>query len=180
MVIDMTSTTSRPRTVTGEEGFTLVEVLVALLITVVIALGLLSMDVVATKLTENEGHLSARATEYGQDKLEQLLVLAYGNTTSDTTVFPAIDTGGTGLAVGGSSDPDAPAAGYVDYLSQVGNLLVSTGGAVPTDWYYKRVWAITSPTANLKQVTVTVAIRAGYGGGQAQRSTVAALKSFPF
>ena len=174
------TTTFQPHVVHGDEGFTLAEVLVALLITVAVAIGLLSMDVVATKLTENEGHLSARATEYGQDKLEQLIVLAYGNTTSNTTVFPATDTGGTGLAVGGSSDPDAPVAGYVDYLSQVGNLLVSAGGTAPADWYYKRVWAITSPAANLKQITVTVAIRAGYGGGQAQRSTVTALKSFPF
>ena len=93
----MTPTTAfQPDVVHGDEGFTLAEVLVALLITVAVAIGLLSMDVVATKLTENEGHLSARATEYGQDKLEQLIVLAYGNTTSNTTVFPATDTGGTG------------------------------------------------------------------------------------
>jgi len=164
----------------GDEGFTLVEVVMALLITMVIAAGLLSMDVVATKLSENEGHLSSRATEYAQDKLEQLLVLAYGNTTSDTTVFPATSSGGTGLATGGSSDPNAPVNGYVDYLTIVGTLIPNAGGGVPADWYYKRVWSVDPAGANLKQITVTVAIRAGYAHGQAQQSTVSALKSFPF
>jgi hypothetical protein len=163
----------------GEDGFTLAEVLVALLITIAIAIGILSMDVLATKVTENEGHLSARTTEYAQDKIEQLLLLAYGNTTTDTTVFPATDTGGTGLAIGGSSNPGAPVAGYVDYLAQDGTLLASGGGA-PANWYYKRVWSISSPGTNLKLISVTVAIRSAYAAGHAQQSTVAALKSFPF
>jgi hypothetical protein len=164
----------------GDEGFTLVEVMVALMLTFVVAVGLLSMDVVATKTTENYGHLSARATEYAQDKMEQLLVLAYGNTTTDTRVFPAAPTGGTGLTVGGSANPAAPAAGYADYLNQAGTLVTGAGGAPPADWYYMRVWQVTSPAANLKQITVTVVIRSGFAGGQAMRSTVTALKSLPF
>jgi hypothetical protein len=163
-----------------DDGFTLVEVMVALMITFVVAVGLLSMDVIATKTTENYGHLSARATEYAQDKMEQLLVLAYGNATTDTRVFPAAPTGGTGLAVGGSADPAAPAVGYADYLNQAGTLITGAGGAPPADWYYMRVWQITTPATNLKQITVTVVIRTGFAGGQTMRSTVTALKSLPF
>ena len=163
----------------GESGFTLVEVMVALVLTLILTIGVLMMDGVATKTTENFGHLSARATEYAQDKMEQLQILAYGNTTTNTTVFPAVLTGGTGLAVGGSSDPAAPVVGYVDYLNQAGDLLPS-GGGPPANWYYIRVWQISSPATNLKQITVTAAIRSGFAGGHAMRSTVTTLKSFPF
>ena len=38
------------------------------------------MGVVGMMTTENQGHLAARTTEYAQDKMEQLLVLAYGDT----------------------------------------------------------------------------------------------------
>ena len=50
--------------------------------------GLLSMASLATAITENQGHLGARTTEYAQDKMEQLLELTYGDAQSDTTVFP--------------------------------------------------------------------------------------------
>jgi len=179
----MTMTTTshvRRSAASGDEGFTLIEVMVALMLCMVLAAGLLSMDVVATKMTENEGHLSSRATEYAQDKLEQLMVLAYGNTSSNTTVFPATNTGGTGLALGGSADPAGPVDGYADYLSQTGNLLVAPGGTPPANWYYQRVWSVTDAGTNLKQITVTVAIRSGFAAGRQQRSTVSALKSFPF
>jgi prepilin-type N-terminal cleavage/methylation domain-containing protein len=168
-----------PRSVDGESGFTLVEVMVALVLTLIITVGLLMVDGVATKTTENFGHLSARATEYAQDKMEQLQILAYGNTTTNTALFPAAPTGGTGLAVGGSPNPATPVAGYVDYLSQAGDILPS-GGGPPANWYYIRVWEITSPATNLKQITVTAAIRTGFAGGHAMRSTVSCLKSFPF
>jgi hypothetical protein len=56
---------------------------------------------VATMYTENEGHLGARATEYAQDKMEQLLALAHGHGKQHRRV-PAAGTGGTGLAVGGN------------------------------------------------------------------------------
>jgi len=184
MVTPLGSPTASPRSAhqraAADEGFTLVEVMVALMLTFVVAVGLLSMDVIATKTTENYGHLSARATEYAQDKMEQLFILAYGNATTDTRVFPAAPTGGTGLAVGGSADPAAPAAGYVDYLNQAGTLVTGSGGAPPADWYYMRVWQVTSPAANLKQITVTVTIRTGFAGGQTMSSTVTALKSLPF
>jgi len=184
MVIPLGRVTAPPRLsqqrTAGDEGFTLVEVMVALMLTFVVAVGLLSMDVIATKTTENYGHLSARATEYAQDKMEQLLVLSYGNTTTDTRVFPAAATGGTGLAIGGSVDPAAPVAGYADYLNQAGTLVTGGGGAPPANWYYMRVWQVTSPATNLKQITVTVTIRTGFAGGQTMRSTVTALKSLPF
>src|SRR5437764_6334876 len=87
-----------------EHGLSLIETMFALSILLIVALGILPLGIIATTTTENQGHLMARTTEYAQDKLEQLLALSYGDLTSDTRVFPA-GAGGTGLALGGSSDP---------------------------------------------------------------------------
>ncbi len=162
-------------------GFSLLETIFALLILLVVAAGVLPMGLMATKTSENQGHLVARTTEYAQDKMEQLMALSYGDSTSDTRVFPSADTGGSGLTIGGSADPTAPVAQYVDYLDANGNLFPAAN-APPADWYYMRVWAVGSPRANLKQIAVTVTVRvSALGGlGSVPRSTVTALKSSPF
>ena len=169
---------------TSETGTTLIETSVAAAILLVVMAGLLSMASFATSITENQGHLAARTTEYAQDKMEQLLALAYGDAVSDTTFFPAAAAGGTGLTVGGSSDPSAPVTGYVDYLDQSGNLLCSVAApctSTPkTGWFYKRVWQISSPSTNLKQVTVTAIVATSVAKAIQPRSTVVALKTSPF
>jgi prepilin-type N-terminal cleavage/methylation domain-containing protein len=174
-------TSSRSRDLRSQGGFTLIETLCALGLLAVVAAGVLPLGLLATKLTENQGHLVARTTEYAQDKLEQLLALAYGDSTSDTRVFPATSTGGTGLTIGGSLNTAAPVTGYVDYLDANGNVLASGGGA-PANWFYMRAWQVTSPRANLKQVTVTAIVRAAAAGGSGDipRSSVTALKTSPF
>jgi hypothetical protein len=167
----------------------------ALGILAVIAAGVLPLGLIAVTTTENQGHLMARSTEYAQDKLEQLMVLAYGDVTSDTRVFPATFAGGSGLAIGGSLDTAAPVALYVDYLDINGNVLAAAGGQ-PANWYYQRVWQVAipagfagnaactqpNPPGCLKQITVTATVRAAAAGGAGMipRSTVSALKSFPF
>ena len=100
--------------------------------------------------------------------------------TSDTRVFPAADAGGTGLAIGGSSNPASPVAGYADYLNKAGTLVAGAGGAAPADWYYKRVWQVTAPATNLKQIAVTVTVKSSLGQAMPVKSTVTALKAFPF
>lgn len=165
-------------------GFSLLETMVALGILLVIAAGVLPLGFIAVSTTENQGHLMARCTEYAQDKLEQLLVLAYGDMTSDTRIFPATPAGGSGLAPGGSLNIAAPAPLYVDYLDIDGNVLAAGVGGAPANWYYQRVWRIDvlNPPGNLKQITVTTTVRASAAGGAGlvPRSTVSALKTFPF
>lgn len=187
----------RTRLSGGDAGFSLVETLVGLCLLLVAAAGVLPLSILALKITENRGHLSARTTEYSQDKLEQLMALAYGDAISDTRVFPAAANGGSGLIPGGSADPAAPVHLYVDYLSQEGVLLAAAAGVQPANWYYQRVWQVqevgaadpaTCPVSAsaaricLKRITVTTIVRrpAQGGLGVIPRATVSALKTFPF
>lgn len=165
----------------NEKGFTLLETMVALGLVLLAAVSVLPLGVFAFSTSENQGHLSSRAAEYAQDKLEQLLALSYGDSSSDTRTFPAPDIGGSGLTIGGSSDPAAPVALYADYLDVDGALIPSPTGVPPAGWYYQRVWQITSPRANLKQITVTAIVQRSAGSWALRpRSTVSALKTSPF
>lgn len=186
-----------------QSGMSLLETMIALTILVVVTVGVMAVATIAVETTENQGHLQSRAAEYAQDKMEQLISLGYGDGDTggcggatcgtDTTVFPSCSpqttpscTTGTGLAVGGSSDPTAPVStpgnGYVDYLDSAGNPTTSSGS-----WYYIRVWQIDKPagTTNLKRITVTAQVRstvggAGSGAGSLPTATVASLKTNPF
>lgn len=164
-----------------ERGTTLIETSIAAAILLVVMAGLMGMAAMATSITENEGHLNARTTEYAVDKMEQLLELTYGDAQSNTTVFPSANSGGTGLAVGGSSDPAAPAVGYTDYLDQSGNVLCTVANPCnatpPADWYYKRVWEVSVPSTNLKRITVTATVKTSVARAKLAQSTVAALKT---
>jgi Tfp pilus assembly protein PilV len=182
-----------------EEGTTLIEVVISSAILVTLMAGLMSLAGLALNTTENQGHLAARTTEYAQDKMEQLLALAYGDPSSDTTVFPAVTTGGTGLTVGGSSNTSTPVTKYVDYLDQSGNLCGSAsalaaspscaapvGTTPPTNWFYQRVWSVESsatdatlPT-NIKRITVAATVSRGFGGGNKALSVLTVLKTSPF
>jgi prepilin-type N-terminal cleavage/methylation domain-containing protein len=176
-----TTLSRRLRRAAGQSGFTMLETAFAVSVLAIIALGLLPLGFVATTTTENQGHLMARTTEYAQDKMEQLLSLAYGDVTSDTRVFPAAITGGSGLAIGGSSDPAAPVALYVDYLDINGSLLSSSGTTAPANWYYQRVWKVESPGTNLKKITVTAITKSASGStGRVPRASVASVKTYPF
>jgi hypothetical protein len=171
----------KPR-LSGQDGTTIIEVVIASAILVTLMAGLMSLAGLAISTTENQGHLAARTTEYAQDKMEQLLALAYADGTSDTTVFPAVTSGGTGLALGGSANTSTPVAKYVDYLDQSGNLLVAVGTTPPATWFYKRVWAVTTPTGttDLKQITVTATVARGFGGANKAVSVLTVLKTKPF
>ena len=167
------------RTLQTERGTTLIETVIATALLLVVMVGLLSMAALATVYTENHGHLEARTTEYAQDKMEQLLALVYTDSVSNTVVFPAASTGGTGLSVGGSSNTAAPANGYVDWLAQDGSLL-GGGTAPPAGWFYERVWQVSQLSTGVKEVVVTATVKSAVGGALVPRSSVVALKSSRF
>jgi hypothetical protein len=144
----------------------------------VVTVGWLSVAALATVYTENHGHIEARTTEYAQDKMEQLLALAYSDAVTDTTVFPANLTGGTGLVVGGGVNTASPVNGYVDWVGYDGDLL-GGGTTPPTGWYYERVWQITL-TGTVKQITVVTTVKSAVGNSLKPKATLVALKSTGF
>jgi len=180
----------------------LLETMVALTILLITSIGIMTMATLAMTTTEDQGHLLARAAEYAQDKMEQLIGLGYCDTSTDTTVFPAAVSGGTGLGpvascpgsptfllpatgtIYGSSDPSAPGTGYVDYLDKSGNPLAIVGGVAPSNWFYIRVWKIETPnaTTNLKRIRVSSKVRSSVGSpaGALPQATVVSWKSYPF
>ena len=169
----------------SERGMSLIETAIAVAILLIVMVGLLSMAALATTYTENHGHLEARTTEYAQDKMEQLLALAYNDAISNTVVFPAVTTPpGTGLAAGGGIDTAAPVDLYVDWLAYDGTLL-GGGTTAPSTWFYQRVWQICvscgqNPSATVKQVTVVATVRSSVGRAMIPKSTVVALKASQF
>jgi hypothetical protein len=170
-------------TIASESGITLLETMIALVLLLIITVGMLSMTLTAIATTENQGHLSARTAEYAQDKMEQLLALSYGDSTTDTTLSPAASSGGSGLSPGGTLSTTSPLAGYVDFLDAGGNLLTSVGGTAPTGWFYVRVWQISTPsgTTNLKLISVRSQSKTSVGSmGSLPESTVAIYKTSPF
>lgn len=172
----------------GEDGTTLVETSIASGILLVTLAGLMGMGAIATMHTENQGHLAPRTSEYAQDKMEQLLSLAYSDAASDTVQFPALSAGGSGLAVGGSTNTAAPVSLYVDWLAQDGSLL-GGGTAAPATWFYERVWQVTCVAATctpdptngadrgIKRIDVTVTVKTGAANFMPAKSTVTALKA---
>jgi prepilin-type N-terminal cleavage/methylation domain-containing protein len=180
----------------AQAGLTLLETMIALALLLIVAAGVMGVAALALTTTENQGHLMARTAEYAQDKMEQLLALKFCDATSDTTALPTNAAGGQGLAgcaaplnnngtgIGGSTDPSAPVAGFVDYLDNNGNLLpTGAGGGAPAGWKYIRVWQISSANATntVKQISVTVKVSAALGKTVAlPQSTVTALKAYPF
>jgi len=170
----------------GQAGISLLETMIALGILMIVSLGLLSMAMISMTTTENQGHLAARTTEYAQDKMEQLLGLAFTDNSTDTTAIDTtsntytLGTGGTGLTAGGSLSTTAPTNGYVDYLDANGNPL-GGGATQPANTFYVRAWQITDTTGTLKTISVTVAAVTGVNTrNAAPNSTVTALKSSPF
>ena len=178
----------------SERGTSLIETAIATGILLVVMAGLLSMAALATTYTENHGHLEARTTEYAQDKMEQLLALAYSDEASDSVVFPAAISGGTGLKIGGGTliagavNTAAPVTGYVDWLAQDGSLL-GGGTTPPATWFYERVWQVTcavapcsdvSPVTGVKQITITSTVRSSVGYALIPKSTVTTLKASQF
>ncbi len=178
----------------AQAGLTLLETVIALALLLIVAVGV--MGVGALALRRSPFPLMSRTAEYAQDKMEQLLALKFCDATSDTSVLPTNAAGGQGLAgcaaplnnngtgVGGSSNPNAPVAGFVDYLDDSGNLLpTGAGGGAPAGWKYIRVWQISSANATntVKQIAVTVEVSTALGrSGALPQSTLTALKAYPF
>ena len=166
---------------TSEQGATLVETVIALLILMVGVLGVMGVFFFAIMQNWNQGDRSTRTTEYAQDKMEQLLALNFTDGSSNTTVYPTQAAGGTGLggAMSGNSTVGgvvngSPVSQYVDYINSSGNLQTTSSGAL-----YIRQWSIaTNASGTLKTVTVVVrALIQTSNGLSTPATTLVSMKS---
>lgn len=141
-----------------ESGVTLIETLIAIVLLLVGVVALMGVFSIGISQTKQQGDNGTKTTEYCLDKVEQLMALSFNDGATDTTVYPAAPTGGTGLGglmggnqTVGSNNTSAPVDKYVDYFDGNGTLLTSSTGAI-----YTRAWSITSnATGTLKTITVT-------------------------
>ena len=145
-------------------GFSLLEVMMALVVLGVAVLSLASIFGIAAARTHSQSALSEDIVVC-QSKMEELRTLSFTDTTTDTTTVP-YGSSGSGLSVGGSTT--TPTTGYVDYLDASAQHLASSTGAV-----YTRLWQITdlAPTAtngnltpaDMKQIAVHCTATVGAG-----------------
>lgn len=141
----------------AEGGLTLIETMVAAVVLLVGVVAMMGMFGVAVTQNQDQGKLAVQAATYGQNKLQQLESLPFLDSSSNTSVWPPVSTGGTGLcgamAPGttcGGIDPSAPVTGFIDYLDTNGNPVAGLAGAA-----FVRQWEIaTDATGTLKTITV--------------------------
>lgn len=134
-----------------EAGFTLVEVLVALVIVTCAALGLAGLVTVAVQAAETARSLTS-CTTLAVQKMEQLRSLTWSFAdagvasprVSDTTTDLSIDpptAAGRGVAPSPPGTLDRNTPGYVDFLDADGRW-VGTGDAPPAPAVFIRRWSI--------------------------------------
>lgn len=164
-----------------ERGVTMIETMIAVAILLIVVVGVLPAFTVGFQVTEQQGDISTRTSEYAEDKMESLMKLTFPDGTTDTTQFPPVP-GGTGLggAMGASTtvgavQPAAAVAQYVDYYAVDGTYQQGTAAGA----YYTRQWSITTDaTGNLKTITVNVtSLQKGRVLGLAPSTTLVCVKS---
>ncbi len=181
MVLEKFNFSRRSRT---DEGFSLVEVLVATCILTIGVVSLAQLFALSTRSNTSARH-STFAAVLAEQKVEELRALTWGfdsvglpssDGTTNTAVYPETPTGGTGLTPSPSSALQENTAGYVDHVDQFG-LKVGTGGTSPPDGaLYTRRWSIEPlPTNPNNTLIIQVLVTRNRNRGQADQGSVTRL-----
>jgi type II secretory pathway pseudopilin PulG len=163
-----------------DEGFTLLEVVGALLLLAVAAAGVAGLVAISQRAAL-AARLQTSATVLAIEKLEQLRALRWasagGATQSDLTTNLSVDppgAGGGGLAPSPPGALQADTAGYVDYVDPSGRWLAG-GTTPPPGAAYVRRWSIEpladdpADTRVLRVRVLTIARSRSAAGGGAGR-----------
>jgi prepilin-type N-terminal cleavage/methylation domain-containing protein len=159
-------------TSTNDRGFTIVEVLIAMLLLAITSLGVAGLFGMTSRATHAARNQTSTAVLASQ-KMEQLRALTWGfdnsgqylpvsDTTTNLALMPPDNTG-EGLNPSPDSSLDQNTSGYVDYLNARGQY-IGTGATPPAETMFIRRWRIqplpTNPNNTLViQVLVTTAKR---------------------
>lgn len=152
-----------------ETGFTVIEVLVAMVIVTIVALGVAQLVTVALVAAQAARSMTT-CTTLAVQKMEQLKALTWGFAADDVAAPPVSDTttdlscdppqgGGVGLAVSPADSLDRNTAGYVDFVDATGRW-VGTGTTPPASAAFVRRWSVEAlpadpPDTLILQVFVT-------------------------
>ncbi len=158
----------------NDQGFSLVETMIATLIAFMAVTGLGFTVFVAMVANRNQGQETTRLTTIADEKIEELVRLNYTDVSTNTTLVK--DSGwNIGLTASPAGEDmkvlaacpasGTPNEGYVDFLDVNGTAaqdfcanIISTNNLNGTGqgWSYQRRWQIIQLTAALKQITVVV------------------------
>jgi prepilin-type N-terminal cleavage/methylation domain-containing protein len=172
----------------ADDGFTLVEALVALFLLASVALGLADLTARAVNIT-GRAREQALMIALAQQRVEQLVGLGWGLGDGVSTM-PVADTGtdlsranattgGFGLAVSPVNALAVDTAGYSDFADRRGNWLGS-GPAMPPGAAFVRRWRVSrvpSTTACLAVEVLVDAVRGGSRAPTAAAVTLATVKT---
>jgi type II secretory pathway pseudopilin PulG len=173
---------SSNRGLADETGSTLIEVIVAMLITVTALVSMAQLFAVSTG-----SNLAARnntfTTVLAEQKLEQIRSLTWGfdpqglplsDFTTDTSVTPEA-AGGTGLQPSPGTALQQNTVGYVDHVTANG-VIVGNGAQPPATAVYTRRWSIEPlPTNPNNTLIIQVLVTPNRNRGQADQGNVGRL-----
>lgn len=178
----------------SEHGGSLVETMIAVLISLIVISQLGHVIFTATVQNKNQGVEMSRVTVYAQDKMEFLLNLNWASCSAATPGAGCNTTGITdtawnqGLKAGGTLTREAgcpttgAAIGYLDFLDADGNQFTGADCTAVGTVAYERQWRVTdvitsaAGTPGLKRIDLMVWSRARVNTGSADPSVV--LTSF--
>jgi hypothetical protein len=154
----------------SERGVSLVETMVAILVAFIAMAGIGVAVFRASVTNKNQGTEQALLTVLGQEKMEELLRLSYGDVSTNTTLISDSGwakglTAGGGVAMLPGTDPSTECAaansqGYVDFLDVNGvPVKGACASALGSAYAYQRRWTI----ADLWGNPVSTALGTGDG-----------------
>jgi type II secretory pathway pseudopilin PulG len=149
-----------------DDGFTLVEALVALGLIVTATVALLQLFLQSTTMM-SEARQSPVVLAAAQSKIEQLRALpwtfdasggAISDLDTDTSQDPPAPQGGTGLRLSPAGSLDRNVDGFVDHLDAEGRPL-GGGAATPGEATYTRRWTIAAVDADADLIELRTCVR---------------------
>jgi prepilin-type N-terminal cleavage/methylation domain-containing protein len=182
-------TSGTPSRLASQEGFSLVEVLVAVVILVTGLIAVAELFIISTNANRAARRVTSTAV-LAQQKIEQLRGLTWGfddfglpisDYSTNVAVTPPTSSGGGGLQASPGDTLATATPGYVDYLDAYG-AWVGTGASPPAGALYERRWSIdplpTNPNNTLVfQVVVDRIAPASPAADRARQVTLKTRKS---
>ena len=163
----------------SDRGFTLMEVLVAMALLCVAALGGIQLVAVATGMM-SRARAHSLATGLAASRMEQLRGLRFefddaGLPLTDAATDVSVDPparGGAGLAVSSAASLDGNVPGYVDFLDRNG-AWTGNGTAPPAGTAFVRRWAVEAVDAGGDLLVLQVLVRPVTSGSASGSERVA-------